>query len=444
MPAHGEVSVTTADRPLDEERRRLERWARAFERVVGWAPRFEPLCEGPPAGWDSSWGEPFALTFEPRLDPIEMLGGTGHFAHRDVLATHLRRMGFGWSTDGRVLTAPSPRSFNFLADLTLGASTGYRVAVIERDARHLALGPWMLAYLSGRVPVQLASDAFYERLLANRAAPHDLHFHFSSFAHDLTVHALNYQLVPRPAITALTDRVVSALTDRYASWEHPDAPGPLTLTTFFDNDLNRYCYAVWARSEDVSDFARLFLEHLPQLTACLDLRIDETRRGLGDVASADTADLPPLQPWEFDLLPAAAPPPTPAPTPDPATAAALRLDLAWVLVRARQLPVALPTFQLTLRDVTVDQQGLELLVGHEAPIAALRLEQRSDDTGVTSSVRTLHPSAQRHALALARMAERLERALTRERWREAAKIADALLAHEGEAPRSSRSAPKAR
>jgi hypothetical protein len=131
----------------------------------------------------------------------------------------------------------------------------------------------------------------------------DLRFHFASFAHDLTVHALNYHLVPRACIEAFRARIVAAMPDRVASWRAPGAPGPLTLTTFYDNDLNRYGYAVWSRSDGPRDFARNFADprNFDQLLGCLDRRIDETLRGLGDVPSGDTHDLAPLVPCAFEV-----------------------------------------------------------------------------------------------------------------------------------------------
>ena len=87
------------------------------------------------------------------------------------------------------------------------------------------------------------------------------------------------------------------------SWRAPGSPGPLTLTTFYDNDVNRSGYAVWARSEGPRDFARNFADprNFAQLLGCLDRRIDETLRGLGDVSSGDTHDLAPLVPCEFEV-----------------------------------------------------------------------------------------------------------------------------------------------
>ena len=166
---------------LPDERRLMERWAEAFAVVNGWAPRLDDL--GDPATGD------FTLTFEPRFEPIEMLGGTGHFIHRPKLVEHLRRMGFRWSDEGRVLTTPSPQTFNRRADRLLPPGTGYRVGALVRDRPKLALGPWMRMYLSGRVPVHLASPGFYADVVAARGAARDwseLEFQFQSFAHDLT------------------------------------------------------------------------------------------------------------------------------------------------------------------------------------------------------------------------------------------------------------------
>jgi hypothetical protein len=434
---------------LAEERRAMERWAEAFAVVNGWAPRLDDL------GGEGA----FTLTFEPRFDPIEMLGGTGHFAHRAKLVEHLGRMGFRWSGAGRVLTAPSPGSFNLLADRLLAPDTGYRVGVVVRDQRTLALGPWLRMYLEGRIPIHLASPPFLDGVVAARGQRRswiDLQFQFQSFAHDLTVHALNYQLIPRAAIAALAARVVGALPERHAGWAPPDAPGPLTLTTFFDNDLNRFCYAVWSRSDDPAEFAAICLDNLPQLLGCLDLRIEETLQGLGDVPDGDTKNLPPLRPWDFDVKPRgpgarrAASPAAPLapvafrdPPPPDEEARALRLKIAHALVRAPRLPVDLPAFGLRLLDVTADAKGVALQLGPEQPVAALRIARakagahdpvplrRPGDPAapaVEVTVEVIRDDARRHERGLGVMADRLRRAITAQQWEEAQGHARALRA----------------
>jgi hypothetical protein len=276
----------------------MEPWARAFEAVYGWAPVFEDFSSEVDGG--------FTITLRPAVEPIELLGSTGHFRHRPAMTAHVKRMGFGWTDANRVVTAPSPETFNALVDRCAPAGDGYRVNV-HRDAKGImALGPFLTSYLAGAVPVHVAGGTLYAGVSANpKGAPHrgDLRFHFASFGHDMTVHALNYHLVPRAAIEAFRARIEAAMPDRVAGWREPDAPGPLTLTTFFDNDLNRYCYGVWSRSESPADFARRFTDarNFDQLLGCLDRRIDETLRGLGDVPSGDTRDLAPLAPCAFTV-----------------------------------------------------------------------------------------------------------------------------------------------
>jgi len=54
---------------------------------------------------------------------------------------------------------------------------------------------------------------------------------------------------------------------------------------------------VWCRTPHPGEFAERFLRpaHFEQLLGVLDTRIDEVRRGLSDVASGDTKDIPPPQ-----------------------------------------------------------------------------------------------------------------------------------------------------
>ncbi len=289
---HDETPPTAAS-PA-EERAQLASWTRAFEAVYGWGPALEDFAGDAPGG--------FTITVRPTIDPIELLGGTGHFRHRPAMAAQVRRLGYAWTDANRVVTMPSPATFNALA-ARLGLD-GYRVRVHHDPQRNLALGPFLTSYLDGFVPVHVAAGPLYATVAADRAAAAhrgDLRFHFASFAHDLTVHALNYHLVPRACIETFRARIEAAMPERVRGWRLPDAPGPLTLTTFFDNDLNRYCYAAWSRSEAPADFGRIFASerNFSQLTACLDCRVDETVRGIGDVPSGVTGDLPPLTPFEF-------------------------------------------------------------------------------------------------------------------------------------------------
>lgn len=432
----------------------LPLWAEAFARVVGWAPALSPLDANPEVPADLARGR-WMLRFDGPIEPVEMLGNSGHFVHAPALAAHVRRMGFAWDERGVVRGSPSPDAFNALSDALLPPRTGYRMGYIRSDRRNMSLGPFLKTYLSGRVPVQLASEAYYRRVLAvfRPETRGELGFHFTSFAHDLTVHALNYQLVPWDAIDAFRARIVAAVPERVAAWDDPEAPGPLTLTTFFDNDVNRFCYAVWSIVERAEDFAAVFRAHVDQLLACLDHRLDETRAGLGDIPSGDTNDMNPLSPWEFRVLPQAAAPRAEVrgyavagdasvfrdpPSQEP-EAAALRAEIAAVLVRAPTLPVDLPAFRMRLVDVRADRRAVELLVGWESPVAALRVSARQGDGGVVPLVRArpaaadvtvhrLHESAERHMAALDAMASRLRAAITDAQLQRALELAARLRA----------------
>lgn len=281
-----------------EERAHFAPWARAFEAVYGWGPVFEAFCADVPDG--------FTLTVRPAVKPIELLGGTGHFRHRPAMVEYVKRLGFGWTDANRIVTMPSPATFNALVERLSPTRDGYRVHVHRDPQRHLALGPYLASCLDGFVPLHVADGPLYPDVaadLAGAAGREDLRFHFASFAHDLTVHALNYHLVPGESIRSLREHVERALPGRHAAWRDPASAAPLTLATFFDNDLNRYGYAVWSRSERPSDFAALYAapRNFKQLIECLDRRIDETLRGLGDVPSSDTKDMAPLAPCEFQV-----------------------------------------------------------------------------------------------------------------------------------------------
>lgn len=441
---------------MTDEHTLLPVWAEAFGRTLGWRPQVAALATRPEVPTALAAGH-LALGFEGPVEPVEMLGSTGHFAHSPALVAHVRRMGFAWDTAGVVRGTPSPRAFDALAAALLPPRLGYRVAYFESERRNMPLGPWLMAYLAGRIPVQVAGEGFYRRLLTHidAATQGELGFQFTSFAHDLSVHALNYQVVPWDLVEVMRAKILAAMPGRVATWDHPEAPGPLTLTYFFDNDLNRFCYAVWSASATLDDAVDVFRAHADQLLACLDLRIAETLAGVGDVPSADSRDMKPLSRCDFDVRPRApnvrsdgarayAVPGDESVFRDPpsqeSVALALRREIAAVLVRAPSLPVELPAFRVRLVDVHVERRAIELLMGWEQPVAALRLAPRRGGGGegevlslgkgrpavVEVSVRTIHPSAERLASSLDTMATRLRAAITEPQWDKALELATRL------------------
>jgi hypothetical protein len=163
----------------------------------------------------------------------------------------------------------------------------------------VSLGPWLDRYLDGVISIHVCTREHYLASVERSAVM--LRWQLTTLVHDLSVHALNYHLVPRRLARRLGARIRSALPERAASWSRPGEAAPLTLAYFFDNDLNRYCYAVWSACDDPSDFAPTFEAHLAQLEHALDVRIGETREGKGDVPSGNSSDMPPLTPTELTV-----------------------------------------------------------------------------------------------------------------------------------------------
>jgi hypothetical protein len=123
--------------------------------------------------------------------------------------------------------------------------------------------------------------------------------------------------------------------------------------------------------------------------------------------------------------------------------AALQVAIAGALVNAPQLPVDLPSFDLTLLSIAAHKRAIELILGKGAPIAKLRLESARTGAGdvaaavgiqplrrsaVDVTIVALHASATRFERNLEVMARRLRAAITREKWQQAFAQAERLAA----------------
>jgi hypothetical protein len=284
---------------IAEDATLLGPWASAFDALCGAAVRREPLD-----ATDPSAGQ--RLIFPRVFERIELIGGNGHFRHHAAMRAQAQRMGFDWDADGCVLTVPAPGAFNARLQRVGFPHSGVSVCYANGAAAALALGPWLLRYMGGMMTVLVNGPEFYTSLLSPRTPPHqrdDARWGLLSLAHDLSVHALNYHLIPHAALIDLADRIRTAVPERHAAWSDADATAPLTLTYFYDNDFNRYTYAVWCRCEQPRDFAAIFTapRNYDQLVAALDVRLAETRAGRGDVASGDFDDMRPLAETRFTV-----------------------------------------------------------------------------------------------------------------------------------------------
>jgi hypothetical protein len=286
----------------DEERAQLGAWLDGCARTFGVAPIVAPL----PTPVPGAPADLHTITFPAALGAVDDLGRTGHFRHSPALVRHMRRLGYDWTDEGRILTAPTPSSFNALRPLVGAPDAGYRLVYIEQDRNLIRVAPWLLMYLDGALPIHVAGRAWYDERLAHGPHSEEVHalrWHFVALAHDLTVHAQNYHLVPHAAIADLRERIVAALPERHAAWQQPGATAPLTLGLFFDLDFNKYVYGVWCRCEQPSDFRRVFGEprNYRQLLDGLAIRIEETRAGKGDVPSERNDEMEAIETIEFQV-----------------------------------------------------------------------------------------------------------------------------------------------
>lgn len=279
----------------DQDAALLGPWAQAFARICGEPVVFDPLD---PSRADAG----LRMTFPQVFQPIELLGGIGHFQRSGTMVEHVRRMGFEWDENGRVRRVPAPGAFNVRLRTHGLENAGFQIAYANDTAESIPLGPWLRRYMGGTITVLVNAPAFYEALANVR--PHEgMRWGLMSLAHDLSVHALNYHLVPHAAIDDLANRIRASVPERYAAWAQPETITPLTLTYFYDNDFNRYTYAVWCYCERPESFASIFLakRNYDQLLAALEVRLQETKAGRGDVASGVIGDMEPLAETSFDV-----------------------------------------------------------------------------------------------------------------------------------------------
>jgi sulfatase maturation enzyme AslB (radical SAM superfamily) len=106
-----------------------------------------------------------------------------------------------------------------------------------------------------------------------------------------------------------------------------------------------------------------------------------------------------------------------------------RIAMARAMVGALDLPQPLPRFGLSLLDVETAGRAIDLVLGTEKiPFALARIEPatKEESAPFEVSIRETQPFAVRYRAATGLIRERLARAMTGEKWREARAHADAL------------------
>jgi hypothetical protein len=271
----------------EDEREFLEPWLDGFERAHGVRPQLRRLDKPTANAPDDLWSVTFPMVFQSSED----IGQAATFRHMPRMVEHVRRMGFDWDAQGRILTIPTPCTYNALLPIVAGPDCGYEAFYVREDVPMISLGPWLRAYAAGRQPLHVGSSAFYrqpyqtpnEGPIKNFSEP-SLRWHVTAFMHDVSVHLLNYHLVPRRCILDIGRRIREAMADRFEGWSAPRSMAPFTLTWFFDFDINSYCYGVWCRAEGPERFGPIFAaeSNYSQLLAALQQRIEEVKDGTTD------------------------------------------------------------------------------------------------------------------------------------------------------------------
>lgn len=231
-----------------------------------------------------------------------MLGGIGHFKHMPAMVEQVRRMGFDWPEGDRITVFPTPATFAERLQRHGIEGQGFAITWVLHDGGVLPQGPWLLRSMNAHWTAHAWSPSMHARVRSDPAANREMRFALDSLAHDMTVHALNYHLVPRHVVADLAARIRTAFPEKVARWSD-DAASCVQISYYWDNDFNRYCYAVWCRTESPRQFAGIFLKpaNLEQLYSALEVRMDEVRRGLDAVPGGMTEHMPEPTPTSFEM-----------------------------------------------------------------------------------------------------------------------------------------------
>jgi len=114
--------------------------------------------------------------------------------------------------------------------------------------------------------------------------------------------------------------------------------------------------------------------------------------------------------------------------------AALQREIARILVKAPELPVELPAFDLTLLAIEASRDAIDLVLGKSSPIVRLRMrpsrpaDDRENAAAVDVQAIAVHASVDRFRRQIDAMARRLRAAISAEKWAAAMQPARRLAA----------------
>jgi hypothetical protein len=173
-------------------------------------------------------------------------------------ARYLRRLGWGWTSDGVVRRVPLPASHVHAVEAVGLGDFGFRPRAIAQRMPLFAATRWARDGRRARIPVDIGPSAPPQTL-----------------AIVMSMHVLPSHLVPRAVLFALGERIATALGSRFSLRRRLRAPERLSL--FYKDDLFVHCRSIYAALGAIEDFPLRFIEpeSLANLFARLESRLHQ-------------------------------------------------------------------------------------------------------------------------------------------------------------------------
>ncbi len=211
-----------------------------------------------------------------------VMGSVRTFEHSPRLLAHVAGLGYQAWNCRCFNQIPTVETYMTLHRQTVGADFGFDLEVSGVSTPRLGFFDWFERCLRNVFAIHLTTREYFDALALRASptptfSPHSpLTPHVVEVVHDISQHVLNYHYYPKELLTRLASRFRDALSD--AEFERCARAKPGPLAGFYDNDLNVYSYALWARVDDPGDFPNAAVEprNLEQLLAVVEKRIRET------------------------------------------------------------------------------------------------------------------------------------------------------------------------
>jgi hypothetical protein len=173
-----------------------------------------------------------------------------------VSARYLRRLGWGWTSDGVVRRVPIPSSHVRALDAVGLGEFGFRPRATAPRTPLFAATRWVKDAMRAWIPVDIGAFSPPETI-----------------AKVMSFHVLPSHLVPRTVLLALGERIAAVLGARWSLQRRIRAPERLSL--FYKEDLFVHERSIYRGLRAIEDFPLRFVEptSLAELFARLDARL---------------------------------------------------------------------------------------------------------------------------------------------------------------------------